>query len=56
MSNIFLKRLTKELRDLQTNPPAGVVVEKAEEDLKLWRIIVYGAAGTLYEGETFVLQ
>ncbi|KAJ3245633.1 hypothetical protein HK104_007943, partial [Borealophlyctis nickersoniae] len=56
MSNIFLKRLTKELKDLQANPPAGVRVEKAEEDMKCWRIRVEGAPGTLYDGEVFVLQ
>ncbi|KND01296.1 uncharacterized protein SPPG_03106 [Spizellomyces punctatus DAOM BR117] len=56
MSSIFTKRLTKELRDLQANPPMGITVQTAEDDLKCWRVTVRGAEGTLYEGETFVLQ
>ncbi|KAJ3215609.1 hypothetical protein HDU67_000207 [Dinochytrium kinnereticum] len=56
MSNIFLKRLTKELRDMQANPPAGISIEKADDNLKLWVIMIHGAAGTIYEGEIYKLQ
>ncbi|KAI9352979.1 ubiquitin-conjugating enzyme/RWD-like protein [Zopfochytrium polystomum] len=56
MSNIFAKRLTKEYRDLLSNPPAGLSVEFADDNLKIWKIKVVGASGTLYAGEEFYLQ
>ncbi|TPX40228.1 hypothetical protein SeMB42_g06085 [Synchytrium endobioticum] len=56
MSNIFTKRLTKELKDLETNPPQGIKVFQAEDDLRMWIIGVEGAPGTLYAGEAFKLQ
>ncbi|KAG4104018.1 ubiquitin-conjugating enzyme [Neocallimastix lanati (nom. inval.)] len=55
MSKIFTKRLMKELRDLQQNPPAGVVLEDVS-DLNCWKINIIGAKDTLYEGETFTLK
>ena len=79
--SLFAKRLAKELKEMQTNPPPGLQVEHFDHDLKLyvgwttffltnnlfyiyivpcdlsrWKIKVVGAAGTLYEGEQFVLQ
>ncbi|KAJ3281229.1 ubiquitin-conjugating enzyme E2 W [Rhizoclosmatium sp. JEL0117] len=56
MSNIFLKRLTKELRDMQTNPPSGISVESADDNLNVWKIRLVAAEGTVYEGEVFTLQ
>ncbi|RCN47310.1 ubiquitin--protein ligase [Ancylostoma caninum] len=52
------RRLMKELQQLSTEPPTGIVVNKdaASSDLKQWRVDVIGAAGTLYEGEKFSLQ
>ncbi|GAA5802797.1 hypothetical protein HPULCUR_008272 [Helicostylum pulchrum] len=55
MSAIYIKRLTKELRDLNKNPPEGVVVEEAE-NLKKWKVRLTGAPGTIYEGEEFKLE
>lgn len=52
------RRLMKELQQLSTEPPTGIVVNKdaATADLKQWRVDVIGASGTLYEGEKFSLQ
>lgn len=55
MSNIFSRRLNKELRDLQRSPPQGIILEDVD-NLDCWKIKVVGAKGTLYEGETFKLQ
>ncbi|KAI8139577.1 ubiquitin-conjugating enzyme/RWD-like protein [Fennellomyces sp. T-0311] len=52
---LFTKRLTKELRDLATNPPEGVTIEDAN-DFKRWQLRIKGALGTLYEGEEFGLE
>ncbi|KAJ3207492.1 ubiquitin-conjugating enzyme E2 W [Clydaea vesicula] len=54
MSSISLKRLNKELRQMQSNPPQGLELEIAE-DISLWKIKVFGAKSTIYEGETFKL-
>ncbi|KAL1931716.1 hypothetical protein VTP01DRAFT_9859 [Rhizomucor pusillus] len=52
---LFTKRLTKELRELNTNPPEGVTIEEAN-DFKRWFLRIKGAPGTLYEGEEFKLE
>ncbi|KAI9346187.1 ubiquitin-conjugating enzyme/RWD-like protein [Obelidium mucronatum] len=56
MSNIFLKRLTKELRDMTANPPSGITVESSDDALNIWKIRLDGAEGTVYQGESFTLQ
>ncbi|PAV60357.1 hypothetical protein WR25_07831 [Diploscapter pachys] len=52
------RRLMKELQQLSTEPPTGIICSKdiASDDLKQWRVEVVGAPGTLYEGERFTLQ
>lgn len=55
MANIFVKRLTKELRDFRGNPPTGLSLE-AGDDLKCCRIHLEASQGTVYEGEKFLLQ
>ncbi|KAJ8915848.1 hypothetical protein NQ315_004661, partial [Exocentrus adspersus] len=52
------KRLQKELMSLVKEPPPGVSVDSnaAEQNLLHWIINMQGAAGTLYEGESFQLQ
>ncbi len=57
MSLIFTKRLTKELKDLSTSPPAGITIDKVKEsDLRQWTLKLQGAQGTLYQDEEFTLQ
>ncbi|CAO3642174.1 unnamed protein product [Mucor hiemalis] len=53
MASIYTKRLTKELRDLNKNPP-----EAKHLNLKLnkWKVRLTGAPGTIYEGEEFKLE
>ncbi|CAO3682278.1 hypothetical protein G6F70_006546 [Rhizopus microsporus] len=55
MTSLYSKRLTKELRDLQKNPPEGVEVEEASNFLK-WTLCLTGARGSVYEGEKFKLE
>ncbi len=61
-----MKRLTKELKDLQGNPPPGILVEEAEQDMKWytpshsltpsWKIRINAAQDTIYSGEVFWLR
>ncbi|CAO3593835.1 unnamed protein product [Absidia cylindrospora] len=53
--SLFTKRLSKELRDLNTNPIEGVLIEEAD-DFKKWRLQLTGAPGTIYENEEFKLE
>jgi ubiquitin-conjugating enzyme E2 W len=55
MSNIFVKRLTKELKDFTLNPPEGLSLESTD-DLKKCFINITGAADTIYQGEKYKLQ
>ncbi|KAF9099065.1 ubiquitin-conjugating enzyme E2 W [Mortierella sp. GBA35] len=52
---MFARRLSKELKDLAMNPPAGVNIIDAN-DFKVWKLGLAGAPGTLYEGEKFELE
>ncbi|CAB3408635.1 unnamed protein product [Caenorhabditis bovis] len=58
MSDSSSRRLLKELSQLQTEAPQGIIIDKESisADLKNWQIGVIGAKGTLYEGEKFTLQ
>jgi ubiquitin-conjugating enzyme E2 W len=51
------RRLAKELSQLVTEPPTGVKVKNSEgQDLRVWSVTIFGATGTLYDGERFTLQ
>ncbi|CAB3377663.1 ubiquitin-conjugating enzyme E2 W [Cloeon dipterum] len=58
MASPSQKRLQRELKLMQSEPPPGMTVdhEEAMQDLTRWIINVEGAPGTLYEGEHFQLQ
>ncbi|KIV79359.1 hypothetical protein, variant 2 [Exophiala sideris] len=51
------KRITKELGDLMTSPPAGITVGLADEsNLFQWKVSMEGPAGSPYAGGTFSLS
>ncbi|KAJ3189918.1 hypothetical protein HDU85_000204 [Gaertneriomyces sp. JEL0708] len=52
------RRLLKELRDYQQDPPAQVVElhPTSDDDLFSWRAEIVGAEGTSYEGGRFALD
>ncbi|KAI8927245.1 ubiquitin-conjugating enzyme/RWD-like protein [Entophlyctis helioformis] len=58
MAGVFAKRLSKELRDLQARPPAGISIRDLPDidSLACWNIRIEGAPGTLFQGEVFNLQ
>ncbi|KAK9768388.1 hypothetical protein K7432_001048 [Basidiobolus ranarum] len=52
---LYSRRLMKELKELTLAPPSGLKILEAN-DLNRWVLILEGASGTLYEGETFNLE
>lgn len=52
------KRLQRELKSIQTEPPPGVSINQnsVTSSLTQWIVDMEGASGTLYEGEKFQLQ
>lgn len=55
MSNIFVKRLTKEIANFTSNPPPNLILIPGE-DLSQCLIHITGAKDTLYEDEKYTLQ
>lgn len=55
MNTLKFRRLSKELKELTKSPPDGIRLVGAA-DFELWQLEVSGAPGTLYAGETFILQ
>ncbi|KAL5742239.1 hypothetical protein ACOSP7_028971 [Xanthoceras sorbifolium] len=49
------KRLLKELKSLETDPPAGISVSPNESDFMIWKAIIVGPDGTHWDGGTFEL-
>lgn len=52
------RRLAKELAQLATEPPNGMLIDEKQiiTNLRIWNVELEGARGTLYEGERFTLQ
>ncbi|XP_015789528.1 ubiquitin-conjugating enzyme E2 W isoform X1 [Tetranychus urticae] len=57
-NNLLQKRLQRELKSIQTEPPPGVSINQNSvgSSLTQWIVDMEGASGTLYEGEKFQLQ
>lgn len=54
-SGMAAKRLNKELRDMQRDPPSNISASPEENNLYLWRATIMGPPGTPYENGVFTL-
>ncbi|XP_069123776.1 ubiquitin-conjugating enzyme E2 D1-like [Argopecten irradians] len=50
------RRLKKELKAMQTDPPEGITAEPVDDDLYHWEATIKGPADTVYEGGIFKLD
>ncbi|KAJ1679485.1 hypothetical protein EV182_001954 [Spiromyces aspiralis] len=55
MNQIHSKRLRKDLDNMLNNPPSNIQIQDIT-DMRNWKITLYGAKGTLYEGEKYTLS
>eukprot|EP00456_Euglypha_rotunda_P078384 TRINITY_DN748_c0_g1_i11.p1 TRINITY_DN748_c0_g1~~TRINITY_DN748_c0_g1_i11.p1 ORF type:complete len:149 (+),score=16.67 TRINITY_DN748_c0_g1_i11:146-592(+) len=51
-----MKRITKELKDLEKSPPEGVSAGPIDKDLLAWQATIVGPPGTPYAGGIFKLK
>jgi len=51
-----LKRLAKELKDIQRDPPVGISAGLVNDNIYEWEAIIIGPTGTPYEGGVFRLK
>jgi len=54
--SILIKRITKELRDLEENPIANCSAGPIEKDIKKWKATIFGPEETPYHGGIFYLN
>jgi ubiquitin-conjugating enzyme E2 W len=53
MEKRFVNRLTRDLQTMEKNYKDQFPVIRPNDDLKVWHVTLYGAKGTIYEGEKF---
>jgi len=52
-----LRRITKELTELNNNPPSGITANPiSDADLYKWNVTITGPKGSLYHGGTYHLN
>ena len=49
----MIKRLAKELKDIETNPPENMVIYEDEEDKLTWHATIFGPSDSPYEEGAF---
>nr|CAD2181928.1 unnamed protein product [Meloidogyne enterolobii] len=52
-SRILLIRLQQELVDVTDNPIEGIKVHSVAENIFIWKVAIFGAPGTIYQGGYF---
>ncbi|KAH3766516.1 Ubiquitin-protein ligase [Pelomyxa schiedti] len=56
MSSPARRRLMRDFKQLQTDPPSGISGAPLENDIMRWNCVIFGPEDTPWEGGTFKLQ
>ncbi|KAK2944834.1 putative Ubiquitin-conjugating enzyme E2 2 [Blattamonas nauphoetae] len=55
MSTAARRRLIRDFKSIQTDPPTGVTGAPKEDNIMSWNAIIFGPDDTIWEGGTFKL-
>lgn len=53
MEKRFVNRLTRDLQTMEKNYKEQFPVYRPNDDLKVWHVTLFGAKGSIYEGEKY---
>ena len=56
MSTNARRRLVRDLKKMQTDPPQGISASPANDDIMKWTAVMFGPDDTPWEGGTFQLE
>lgn len=56
MTTVARRRLIRDLKKLQTDPPQGVSAAPKQDDIMNWTAVMFGPDDTPWEGGTFQLE
>ncbi|CAE7763138.1 UBC2 [Symbiodinium necroappetens] len=56
MTTVARRRLIRDLKKLQSDPPQGVSASPAQDDIMSWTAVMFGPDDTPWEGGTFQLE
>lgn len=56
MSTPARRRLMRDFRRLQTDPPVGITAAPLEDDIMKWQAVIFGPEDTIWEGATLKLS
>ncbi|CAE7415738.1 ubc-1 [Symbiodinium natans] len=56
MTTVARRRLIRDLKKLQSDPPQGISASPAQDDIMSWTAVMFGPDDTPWEGGTFQLE
>ncbi|CAD7964301.1 unnamed protein product [Amoebophrya sp. A25] len=56
MTTVARKRLLRDLKKLQSDPPSGISAAPVEDDIMNWSAVIFGPEDTAWEGGAFHLN
>ena len=56
MSTSARRRLLRDFRRLQNDPPSGITGAPLDTNIMLWQAVIFGPDETAWEGEIFGLE